>query len=100
MKPSIENSKGIILIVFSLEDCHGCKALKPTIDNLKIKYHNKVEFHDILAIEKGKLDPIAEQLHIIAAPTVVIYKDGEVMFQKTNPTKDDLTEQLDKLIGE
>jgi thiol-disulfide isomerase/thioredoxin len=98
MNTGIENSKGVVLINMTMDDCPKCKTLKPHIDNLKVKYHNMCEFHEIKLIEKGKMDPLAEKYYVMASPTVLIFKDGELKHQEVSPSESTLDKQIADLI--
>ena len=72
-------NEGISLIDFKTEWCGPCKAMSPIIEDIEKEYPN---------IKVGKMDvdensEIRTKLKIRSIPTIVIYKDGEVVERKT-----------------
>jgi thioredoxin 1 len=86
-----------VLVDFWAEWCMPCKALAPTIDELATEYAGKVKV--------GKLDTdsnqsISAQYQISAIPTVILFKDGEVVEKFVGlRSKRDLAASLDAAIG-
>ena len=75
--------------------CAPCRALAPTIDELANEYAGRVKV--------GKLDTDANQavagkLGISAIPTVILYKDGQIVrrFVGVSP-KDEYVAELNKV---
>jgi thioredoxin 1 len=86
-----------VLVDFWAEWCMPCKALGPTIDELATEYAGKAKV--------GKLDTdsnqsISARYQISAIPTVILFKDGEVVEKFVGlRSKRDLAASLDAAIG-
>lgn len=73
---SDETAKGIVMVDFWATWCMPCKAMAPVIDEIASQTKGKVKV--------GKLDvdangPIANKYGIQAIPTIIIFKDGQVV---------------------
>lgn len=71
-----ETAKGIVLVDFWATWCMPCKAMAPVIEEIANQTKGKVKV--------GKLDvdangPIANQFGIQAIPTILIFKDGQIV---------------------
>jgi thioredoxin 1 len=86
-----------VLVDFWAEWCMPCKMLAPTIDELAAEYQGKVKI--------GKVDTDANrntgiQYQINAIPTVLLFKNGEVVNKFVGMTsKGDLMTALDEAIA-
>ena len=68
-------SKGVSLVDFKAEWCNPCKVLSPIIEELSNEYDN---------VRIGKVDvdenpETSKQLGIRSIPTILIYKDGQIV---------------------
>jgi|688.fasta_scaffold16135_9 thioredoxin 1 len=68
-------SNGVSLVDFKAEWCNPCKVLSPIIDELANEYNN---------VRIGKVDvdenpETSQQLGIRSIPTILIYKDGQIV---------------------
>ncbi len=69
----IEHSKKApVAVIFTSPTCGPCKELKPKIEAIGRK---------VFEIDAGVSRDLAVGLGIRSAPTVRIYKDGEIIFQ-------------------
>jgi len=68
----------VVVIDFMAEWCGPCKMQDPIIEEMKKKFEGKVEFKKIDIDENGEL---AKKYKIMAVPTLIIEKDGEI-FEK------------------
>ena len=69
-----------VLVDVWAEGCGGCRQLAPVIDVLASEYQGKAKV--------GKLDAMsnlntAMRYHIRALPTLLLFKDGNVVLQRT-----------------
>ena len=93
----VKNSAQPVLVDFWAEWCGPCRMLAPTIEELATEYQGKAKV--------GKLDTdenrnTAVKFGISAIPTVMIFKNGEVVKKFVGLTpKKDLKAAIDSLIG-
>lgn len=65
-----------VLVDFSAEWCGPCKSLAPIVEELAEDYAGKVKFVQV-DIDKSRQTPAS--FGIMAVPTIIIFKDGEVV---------------------
>ena len=75
-----------VLVDFWAEWCMPCKMLTPTIDELATDFEGRAKV--------GKLDTdanreLATKYQIMAIPTLILFKNGEVVMQFRGPTSSD-----------
>lgn len=73
---SSEIAQGVVMVDFWATWCMPCKAMAPVIDEIAGQTKGKVKV--------GKLDidkngPVANQYGIQAIPTILIFKDGQLV---------------------
>lgn len=88
-------SEGTAVLDIKSEWCQPCRMLSPIIEELSNEYEN---------VKIGKLDAdessdIAQRLGIRSIPTILIFKNGEVVERHTGMiTKNNLKQLIDKNI--
>jgi thioredoxin-like negative regulator of GroEL len=90
LRGGIKNSKGMIIIQFSLKGSPTCGVLYPALKQLQASDPGQFELHEIMAIEDGKEHPLAKEYNVYAVPTVIIWKDGVFMDEITHPFIEDV----------
>jgi len=81
-----EISKGYALVDFWAPWCGPCKALGPVIDMLSEEMKGKAKFGKVNVDEQPEL---AEEFQVVSIPTIVLFKDGEIVQQRAGAgTKD------------
>lgn len=70
------NSKEVVLVDFSAEWCGPCKMLAPIIDELSKEMEGKSK---VFKMDVDQSGDIAQKYNIMNVPTVMIFKNGEVV---------------------
>ena len=89
-------STGLVVVDFWADWCGPCHIIAPVIEELAVAYEGRVKV--------GKLDTeaspkIAERYGIRSIPTLLFFKDGEVVDQAIGALpKSVLVEKLDQLL--
>jgi|SRR6056300_989683 len=88
----IANSKVPVLVDFFADWCGPCQMLTPVLKQLSQEVSPEV---DIVKVDIDESEEIASQLGITSIPTLVIYKNGEVVDRMTGfQSKDALSAKL------
>lgn len=64
------------VVEFSAGWCGPCKAMKPMLENLSVKYKGKVEFCEVCIDDD---EDLAVEYHISAVPTLLVFKNGAII---------------------
>ena len=90
------NSEIPVLVDFWAEWCGPCKMLTPTIDAISEEYNGKSV---VVKVNIDHAPSIASTYGIRSIPSLLFFKNGQVMEQKVGAvSKDEMTSTLDKLI--
>jgi thioredoxin-related protein len=85
LKGGIKNSKGTIVMQFSLPGCVKCGLLDAALRLTRDEDEYQYELHEIMAIEDDKTHPLASEYKIESAPTVVIFHNGSKIAKIVQP---------------
>ncbi|MCM1306268.1 MAG: thioredoxin [Bacteroides sp.] len=89
-------SHGVSLVDFWATWCGPCKMLAPTVEELAQEYAGKAQ---ICKVDVDEYPKLAEKFAIYSIPTMLIFKDGELVDRMTGfRAKSQITEILDKYI--
>lgn len=75
----IVRSETPTLVDFHATWCGPCKALAPTIDQLKKKLGSKIR---ILKIDVDKNQDTAAKFKVRSVPTLILFKKGEIVWRQ------------------
>lgn len=93
----IVSSNSVVMVDVYADWCNPCKQLSPIVDELGSDYSGRVIV--------GKLDAdtnrdVVSKLGVRSIPTIVIYKNGEIVEQLVGmSTKKTLSDLLDKYLS-
>jgi thioredoxin 1 len=73
---SDETAKGVVMVDFWATWCMPCKAMAPVIEEIASQTKGKVKVGKVDIDANGRL---ANQFGIQAIPTILIFKDGQVV---------------------
>jgi len=72
--------------------CGPCKALAPILEELNKDFKGKVKF---VKLDVDQSPDIAQKYEVTSIPTLILFKDGEVLSEVVGlRTKDDLEEWI------
>ena len=84
---------GVVLVDIYAEWCGPCKLIAPIVDELSIDYKDQIK---VGKIDADQNSDIVSKLNIRNIPTVLIFKDGEVVDKVVGlSTKSKLSELID-----
>jgi len=81
---------GTVLVDFYADWCVPCQQLSPVLEELSNQYIGKVEFTKVDIDENPGL---VERFGIMGVPTVIVFKDGEIVKQMTGYQPKEMFEQ-------
>lgn len=79
----------VVVIDFMAEWCGPCKMQDPIIEEMKKRFEGKVEFKKIDIDENEEL---AKKYKIMAVPTLIIEKDGQIFEKYVGVTRSKVLE--------
>jgi thioredoxin 1 len=83
-----------VLVDFWAEWCGPCKMIAPVLEELASEYNGRVKIAKVNIDDNQNL---AAQFRVTAIPTLLLFKDGQVMEQMVGAkSKRDLKATLDK----
>lgn len=78
-KEEVLESDVPVLVDFWAEWCMPCKMIAPVLDEMSEEYDGKLKIGKLNVDEQGE---IAADYNIVSIPTLLLFKDGEVVNQQ------------------
>ncbi|MDF9866799.1 thioredoxin 1 [Bacilli bacterium PM5-3] len=85
-----EVKQGITLVDFYADWCGPCKMIAPTIEQLA----NELSDVKIAKLDVDAAPKTAQKYNVMSIPTLIVFKDGEVVDQKMGFMTKDQVESL------
>ena len=91
------SSANPVFVDFWAEWCGPCRSVSPVVEELSGEYDGKVDFVKINVDENSDL---ARKYNVLSIPTLVIFKNGEVISQKVGAsTKESFKTMIDSSLS-
>ncbi|MDK2856147.1 MAG: thioredoxin 1 [Bacillota bacterium] len=93
----VKRSELPVVVDFWGPRCAPCLALLPEVEKLAQEYSGRVKFCKVNCSQNRRL---AVELKVMALPTFLFYKGGEVVAQLSGPdaTKENIKAKLEELV--
>jgi len=85
----IESGKPVFVDFYALW-CGPCRTMMPTIDELKLKYHGKI---NIVKVNVDASKKLVKEMKIQSVPYLVLYNGGKPVYTKNGLTARDELEK-------
>lgn len=91
-------NSNLVLVDFYADWCAPCQTISPMISGVAKEFGNSV---NVLKINVDKSRPLVEQFNIRSIPTLMMFKNGKVIWKKAGLiTKKELTKKLTSFVKE
>lgn len=72
----VKDSRTPVLVDFGAEWCGPCRALAPIVEELATEFDGKLK---VGTVDIDHSIQVARDFHIMSVPTILFFKDGEVV---------------------
>lgn len=91
-----KTEKGLVVVDFFANWCGPCRMLSPILEDVQKDMGEKVK---IYKVDVDESENLARQFGIMSIPTILIYKDGEIVNKHIGLwMKDSMMEELNEHI--
>lgn len=80
-----------VIVDFWADWCMPCKMVAPILDQMSEEYEGKLKIGEVNVDEQGEL---AGRYNVVSIPTLLVFKDGEVVQQQIGAAPRDRLEKL------
>ncbi len=85
-----------VLVDFSATWCGPCKKLEPLVHEIAAEYDGRLK---VVKVDIDKAPGIAAKFAVMSVPTLVLFRDGQVMDQLTGlVAKRVIADRVDKVL--
>jgi thioredoxin 1 len=96
-REQVLGAAGPVLLKIEAEWCGPCQAMKPMITEIADEYAGRLT---VATLDVDQNDQTAYQLGVRGVPTVLLFRDGQIIGQKVGlPRKADLTALIDRTLS-
>ena len=96
-REQVLNAAGPVLLKLEADWCGPCKAMKPMIEEIAGEYAGRLT---VATLDVDQNNQTAHHLGVRSIPTVVLFKNGQIVAQKVGlPRKSDLTALIDRSLS-
>ena len=91
-----KTEKGLVVVDFFANWCGPCRMMSPILEDVQKDMGEKVK---IYKVDVDESENLARQFGIMSIPTILIYKDGEIVNKHIGLwMKDSMVEELNEHI--
>lgn len=72
-KESVLSSSGVVLVVFSADNCRPCKDFEPTLKDVEDQNPTVTLFQ----VKKEESKDLFQELEVQSTPTIILFENGE-----------------------
>jgi thioredoxin 1 len=92
----VVQASGVVLVDFSATWCGPCKRLEPLVHEIADDYDGRLK---VVKVDIDKAPTIAAKFAVMAVPTLIFFRDGEVVDQLSGlVAKRVIAERIDKVL--
>jgi thioredoxin 1 len=96
-REQVLDASGPILLKIEADWCGPCQVMKPMIAEIASEYAGRLT---VATLDVDQNNQTAYKLGVRSVPTVVLFKNGQVVAQKVGlPRKSDLTALIDRSLS-
>lgn len=86
----ITQEEGLLLVDFYSDTCIPCKQLSPILGDIEDEYEDSIK---VYKVNINYDEELAEKYQVMSAPTLFLFRDGEVLDKKRGLVKKDVLKE-------